>query len=479
MPRRQEGQRVTGPWTGYALAGSYVIKSFVLRHTSPAFVTYDDELITVSPEWGVVRSLDLPDQPDEPSRAMRADASGADRNTHRSLELPDPDERGRAYDAVQAHVSAETPADPSTGQRPDADNLRSYHDEASRYHDVRADRERRSPEGPHAAADRPGDRLDLPAATAGAVDRTRDGERTLSPDAEAIERQGKQGGWLEGPEHRLKGEDRLKGNVSAETPEEASPGHPPDATDPRSYWDEVPRFRRLWAEHEKDWPTKRRAAVDRSADPAGSYRSDGDFYLNPERHAQVIEAIRDVRKAEPTISADIRATERENTYGCWLEGFKNRLKGGDRLKEKVAERREGVPDKTPTEILREVPDAVRFTFCAQSESYARGYYDIKERLESRGYEMYESRNTWDGTGYKGVNTRWVTRDGQRFELQFHTPESYHAKEHVTHRAYERIRNPLTSDEERAELKEFQREVYAHIQVPNGAVDIPDFKKEGF
>jgi hypothetical protein len=45
--------------------------------------------------------------------------------------------------------------------------------------------------------------------------------------------------------------------------------------------------------------------------------------------------------------------------------------------------------------------------------------------------------------------------------------------------YERMRNPLTSDEERDELKEFQQQVCAHIQVPDGALDIPDFKKDGF
>lgn len=315
-------------------------------------------------------SLDLPDEPDKPMRAMQADTAGTDRDSRSSRELPDPDERGRAYEAARACVSAETPA-------------------------------------------------------------------------------------------------------------EASPGRQPDAGDQRTYWDEVPRFGAIWAKHEKHWPERANAAADRSADPAGSYRSDGGFYLKPERHAETIEAIRQVRQAEPTISADIRTTERENTYGCWLEGYKNRLKGEDRLKEKVAERLEGVPDKASDEIMREVPDAIRYTFCARSESYARGYYDLKERLESRGYEMYESRNSWDGTEYRGINTRWVTQQGQRFELQFHTLESYHAKEYVTHQAYERIRNPLTTDEEREELKEFQQEVCGHIQVPNGALDIPGFKKDGF
>jgi hypothetical protein len=73
----------------------------------------------------------------------------------------------------------------------------------------------------------------------------------------------------------------------------------------------------------------------------------------------------------------------------------------------------------------------------------------------------------------------VTADGQRFEVQFHTPESFHAKHHVTHLAYERIRDPTTSRAELRELHAFQREVCSRIQVPDGAADIPDYRKEGF
>jgi hypothetical protein len=316
-------------------------------------------------------SLDLPDEPDKPMRAMQADSGGRDRDSRRSRELPDPDERGRAYEAARTHVSAET---------------------------------------------------------------------------------------------------------SADTP----PGQPPDAGEQRSYWNELPRFGKMWADHERDWPAARRAAVDRSADPAGSYRSDGGFYLKPERHAQTIEAIREVRRVEPTISADMRMTERENTYGCWLDGYRHRLKGEDRLKEKVAEGQATIgPDARPEEILAQVPDAIRYTFCVRAETYARAYYDIKGRLESLGYEMYQSKNRWDDAEYKGINTRWVTPEGQRFEIQLHTPESFHAKQYITHRAYERIRNPLTRDAERPELEDFQREVSSWIQVPGGAAEIPDFKKDGF
>src|SRR5260370_38766447 len=92
--------------------------------------------------------------------------------------------------------------------------------------------------------------------------------------------------------------------------------------------------------------------------------------------------------------------------------------------------------------------------------------------------MYQSANYWADPEYKGINTRWVTQQGQRFEVQFHTPESFHAKQGVTHEAYERLRSPQTADEERRELEDFQRDVSSHLQVPDGAADIPDFKKGG-
>jgi hypothetical protein len=282
------------------------------------------------------------------------------------------------------------------------------------------------------------------------------------------------------PDERGRAYEAMRAHVSAETRDGPEPGLPADGTGRRSFWDEVPRFQKMWAEHEKHSSDGRRPAVDRSADPTGSCRSDGGFYLNPERHAETVAAIGRVREAEPAISADVQRVEQENRYGGWLEGFEFRLKGEDRLKEKAAEGlATSAPDARPEEILEQVPDAIRYTFCLRSETYTKGYFDIKEQLESLGYEMYESRNSWEAADYKGINTRWVTAEGQRFEVQFHTAESFYAKQYVTHDAYERIRNPLTRDEERGELEEFQEEVSSWIEVPEAAVDIPDFKKEGF
>jgi hypothetical protein len=214
-----------------------------------------------------VGSLDRPDQPDEPGRAEQADARGPDRPTPKPREQPDPDERGRAYEAMLAHFSAEVAT-------------------------------------------------------------------------------------------------------------EASPGRRTDGTERRSYWDEVPRFLEMRADHERDLPARQRAAIDSSADPPGT-----------------ADAVVRVREAEPGVSAYAQAIEQENRdkYGGWLGGFEHRLKGEDRLKEKIADKLQVEPSMTAAEALREIGDAMRYTFCFQPDNYTRGYYDIKERYESRGCEMYLSK----------------------------------------------------------------------------------------
>lgn len=267
---------------------------------------------------------------------------------------------------------------------------------------------------------------------------------------------------------------RDDGSGSYDTPRDPEDKH-------FSYWTEVPRFMRMWGEHEDRWPMHEQPAarVDRSRDPDGSWRSDSNLFLSPDAHARTKDAINDVHKAEKPTTEQIHKIGHQNPYNGRLVGLDFRLKGDDRLKEKVAETLRDNPGATPSEVVPAVPDAIRYTFCLDSKSYTAGYWDIKRRLEESGYRMYSSRNSWEAAEYKGINTRWITPQNQRFEIQFHTRESHHAKQEVTHKAYERIRNPLTSRSEIKKLRAFQREVSSWIPVPEGATGIPDYKREGF
>jgi hypothetical protein len=247
----------------------------------------------------------------------------------------------------------------------------------------------------------------------------------------------------------------------------------------RNYWSEVSRFQQASADHVRRWPNERVAsAQDRGRDPDGSWHGDGARYLNSDQHAQAREVIDGVQQTGEKLTEHLGEAERENPHSGWLEGLEFRIKSPERLKEKIADLLEtGAPDASTEEIIRQIPDAIRYTFCAEPENYKDVYWDIKDRLQERGHEMYYSENHWADTQYKGINTRWITPEGQRFEVQFHTTESFHAKQAITHTSYERLRNPLTNDEERQELMAFQQEVCSWIAVPEDASDIPNYRKE--
>jgi hypothetical protein len=240
----------------------------------------------------------------------------------------------------------------------------------------------------------------------------------------------------------------------------------PLADQPRDYWTEASHFVDQWHGHRERWP-------ERPGD-------DPQWVLGPDQSEEAADSIGQIGAAERIVSDDIKGVEDDSNPRGWLEGFSFRLKGQERLQEKIASAYEtSSPDATIGEIAERVPDAIRYTFCFSERDYTAGYYGVKEGLEERGYHMYKSRNSWNDPEYKGINTRWITAEGQRFEVQFHTPESFHAKHEVTHEAYERIRDPDTSDIERRELSIFQREVSSWIPMPDGVSSIGDHSEEGY
>jgi hypothetical protein len=156
-----------------------------------------------------------------------------------------------------------------------------------------------------------------------------------------------------------------------------------------------------------------------------------------------------------------------------LAGLEHRLKGRDRLSEKVNNHWMSRAEITVDQAFSKVKDAIRYTFEYNEIHYTEGVLTDIERLKGR-FEVVDVRNSWTAEEYKGVNSRWrAPENGQVFEVQFHTAASREAKE-STHWAYERIRSPETSREERSELQEYQRRVSADIPTPANVREIPDY-----
>jgi hypothetical protein len=159
-----------------------------------------------------------------------------------------------------------------------------------------------------------------------------------------------------------------------------------------------------------------------------------------------------------------------------LVALDHRLKGKDRLTEKLTEAME-FKGLSAGGAFAEVKDAIRYTFVYPEERYASELLADCQRLMDAGFERYDRRNSWPEGEYKGVNSRWrEPGSGQIFEVQFHTKASFEAKQE-THWAYEQLRTGSATDSERDELRAYQRQVSAAIPVPPGVSEIDSYRPE--
>lgn len=157
-----------------------------------------------------------------------------------------------------------------------------------------------------------------------------------------------------------------------------------------------------------------------------------------------------------------------------LVGLEHRLKGEDRLSEKIGNWMDAEPTLTADEAFGMLKDSIRYTFAYHEDRYADGVEADCGRLQAEGFELVERRNSWSNDQYRGINSRWRDPDsGQLFEVQFHTEASFEAKQE-THWAYEKLRSSSTTEAAQDELVEYQRRVTGRIEVPPGALDIPGY-----
>jgi hypothetical protein len=239
-------------------------------------------------------------------------------------------------------------------------------------------------------------------------------------------------------------------------------------------WGETAKESRwMWAEYQRKWPPEEREPVNRSDDQSGSRREDGNRVLDPADNGRVETACDRIAERErEKISPALRATESQDP-DRHLIGFDDRLKGRDRIKEKVYDGIE-LLKRSPEEAVSLVYDTIRYTFQYHEARYTQGVRTDIERLKDQGFELHKLKNSWSDDQYKGINSQWTEPDtGQRFEVQFHTRISFEAKQ-LTHGAYERLRSQQADAFEELVLEAFQKKVTAEVPVPPGADGIPDY-----
>lgn len=146
--------------------------------------------------------------------------------------------------------------------------------------------------------------------------------------------------------------------------------------------------------------------------------------------------------------------------GMKMEGLDYRLKEKDSLARKLADPKSG-----------EINDALRYTMVAPPGELAGSAAKTLAKLEEQGYKVTKVKNTFKpGAPYKGVNTQVMAPDGQMFELQFHTPQSFDMKQNVTHGLYERARLLPDNSPEKAAIGQQMVVSAATVPDPPGLAD---------
>lgn len=125
----------------------------------------------------------------------------------------------------------------------------------------------------------------------------------------------------------------------------------------------------------------------------------------------------------------------------------------------------------PSEVAESIKDVLRYTTVFPDDAYAAGVRATRAELIAQGYREVKFKSTWNDVGYKGINAVYETREGFKFELQFHTTASHNAKEVGTHALYERQRLIPEGSREWRELEKAQNEIFDRIAIPRGALDL--------
>src|ERR1039457_4589998 len=249
------------------------------------------------------------------------------------------------------------------------------------------------------------------------------------------------------------------------SPEAATP-------DSRSWGDSLSHFKEQWERHKERWPQEQRPPADRSTDEPDSWRGDSGRTLNAHENAHVDAWCARIAKAEEGITSRMEDTECASAGE--LVGKKYCLKEPDRVKEKVTAAQEVASNADSDRILADVHDSVRYTLQYSEATYTEGVHSDLGRLKDQGFDLIKLKNFWNDAEYKGINSQWQDREtGQTFEMQFHTPASFDAKQ-LTHKAYEQLHSLRTTRRESRELHDYQCEVSFKIPMPNGALDIPEY-----
>lgn len=181
-----------------------------------------------------------------------------------------------------------------------------------------------------------------------------------------------------------------------------------------------------------------------------------------EHHADKVLALAD--KTEPAITKSV--VEISTLMGVQMAGLPYRKKKKDSLTRKLKSDYEESRNMTMEQVARKIGDAVRYTAVLDADKYVDQVLAFSEAMKERGLIPYDHKfkNFWGKSDYKGINTNWIDKNGQKFEMQFHTKESLHVKESESHPIYEKLRVEKSVSKKEEYMEEL-RGIWNKIRLP--------------
>lgn len=176
-------------------------------------------------------------------------------------------------------------------------------------------------------------------------------------------------------------------------------------------------------------------------------------------------------KSEPAITEDLLKIS--NDTGVKMVGLDYRIKTMDSFLRKVEkESGHSLEARAISDTIGTTNDVIRYTYQDSALTLVNSYKDVTRALEAKGYVIETVKNFWlsKGNPYNGINCTFRTPEGQKFEVQFHTPESYDVKDRM-HKDYEAWRVLKSSSAEAVTLRRKMMEQSQGMEVPTGIGEV--------
>ena len=168
----------------------------------------------------------------------------------------------------------------------------------------------------------------------------------------------------------------------------------------------VPKLLASWRILKEKYGYEERPEPAPQAD-GGSSRGKGGRRLDAASNAEIDLGYARIREVGENVIAPaiLRVAAEDPTRA--LAGFDRRIKGEDRLKEKIADEMRSRPGIDHRQALAAIVGRRAVHLHVPGDRYTTGVRKDLERLEAAGFTQVERRNTWTSEQYKGINTRWL------------------------------------------------------------------------